>query len=373
MLRLGLYFILTFVAGAYASAQELFEYNQSVRALGMGGARVLDETDATMIYWNPAALSQISGIRWNLFNVNLGVPDAKTITDLQGGSVSSLSSLAPYYGKNISLRLAGDSTFAIPYFGIGAYAQAMTNLVLHNPAFTNLNMTYLYDQGYIIGGALPIGPALSVGVSLKRAIRTGGTGSIGASTLASATGSSFLTNLQSTFTATGAGWGSDLGILWKPPLPLNTAFSWSWLDAGMTTFYPTSSNSTPVRIDNNMIFNVNSHADFMGFGFAAGLEYRHIMNQPVQLGKKVHMGLELSMPLVDVRAGFYQGYTSYGIGADLWVIHLDAAQYTIEKGVYPGQTPDNRYEISLSMQMGFDANFGLTDLGGKRRKLKQRR
>lgn len=374
MVKVLLVFILILFAGHFSSAQELFEYNQSTRSLGMGGVRVIDETDPTMIYWNPAALSQVGGFRWDIINVDIGTPSAADIATYQANStVSGLSSLSPYYGKNMSLRMAGQSTFAVPYFGVGLYGQAYTSFILHNPAYTNMNLTYFYDQGYVAGGAIPLGPSFYFGVNGKRVTRKGGTTTLGASTLANISNSSFLTNLQSTFTAAGYAWGADLGLLWKPPGPLNPTLSWSWLDAGMTTFTADSGSTAPKRIDDNMIFNFNTHSEFMGFGYSAGIEYRHAMNQPVQVGKKVHLGLELSMPLVDARVGLYQGYTTYGAGLDLFLFHVDAAYYSVETGVYPGQNPINRYQVSLSMSLGFDPNFALTDIGGKHRRMKQRR
>jgi hypothetical protein len=371
MVKFLFVFILAFFAGAtVASAQELFEYNQSARALGMGGVRVIDETDSTMMYWNPANLSQIAGFRWDLVNVGVGTPSKDLIDFFNNNAVSDFSSLSGYYGKNVSIRLNGNSTFAVPYFGLGGYGQASTSLVLHNPAYTNLNLAYFYDTAYAMGAAIPLGPTLYFGSNIKRVTRTGGSTIVGASTLANISNSSFLTNLQNTMTAKGTAWGADVGLLWKAPVPMSPALSVSWIDVGKTTF--TSTGTAPERIDDNMMINFNTHADFAGFGYAAGLEYRHVMNQPVQIGKKLHMGLELSMPLVDLRTGFYQGYTTYGLGIDLWVFKLDAAMYTVEKGVYPGQSPDNRYEVSLKLQLGFDPSFALMQVGSKRR-LKQRR
>ena len=35
------------------------------------------------------------------------------------------------------------------------------------------------------------------------------------------------------------------------------------------------------------------------------------------------MGAEVSIAMFDLRAGFYQGYTTYGLGMDLWLLKFD--------------------------------------------------
>ena len=89
--------------------------------------------------------------------------------------------------------------------------------------------------------------------------------------------------------------------------------------------------------------------------------------------KKIHVGAEIQLGFMDVRAGFYQGYFGYRLGIDLWLLQLDAALYTVEKGIYAGQTPEQKLQVGLLFDMEFDPNFKLTETGGKRRKLKQRR
>ena len=62
-----------------------------------------------------------------------------------------------------------------------------------------------------------------------------------------------------------------------------------------------------------------------------------------------------------------------GIGFSFLFLNLDAAYYNVETGEYPGQTPENRVMIGLSMDLSVDANFNFYSKDGKKRKLKQRR
>jgi hypothetical protein len=69
--RIFYFLILFFVSRA--GATELYEYNVSTRAHGMGGvyAPFPDETDA--IFVNPAYLSQVHEIGWDLANAQAGI------------------------------------------------------------------------------------------------------------------------------------------------------------------------------------------------------------------------------------------------------------------------------------------------------------
>ncbi|MCB0384048.1 MAG: hypothetical protein KDD43_01545, partial [Bdellovibrionales bacterium] len=112
------------------------------------------------------------------------------------------------------------------------------------------------------------------------------------------------------------------------------------------------------------------------------LEVKHLNRNDEQLGKKIHLGVELGLPLVDIRAGFYQGYYTLGAGLSLGLLRVDAATYGVEMGEYPGQLEDRRYVVQLTLELGFDMGFGFLGegdggsgrgsvWGGKR--LKQRR
>ena len=142
---------------------------------------------------------------------------------------------------------------------------------------------------------------------------------------------------------------------------------------GSTAFQQTGGATAPERQKDNLVLGMTVDGSIPFLGMAAGFEYRHISDTGEQIGKKLHLGAEVSLAMFDLRAGFYQGYTSYGLGLDLWLLQLDAAWYQIEKGVYPGQTPDERVQLGLMMNLEFDPNFSLVGAGGKKRRLKQRR
>lgn len=362
--------LLIFVSSqVYAS--ELYQHFQSVRALGMGGVYVYDESDAGVIFKNPAGLGQINGFNLTLFNIDAGVNGLQIYNDLQSiSNMSGLSSLSALYGKNVWLGADAYTSFAIPYFGFAVFDNASTGFRLDNPAYPNMTMSLLNDYGYSIAGALPIAPNLYFGLGFKRLTRLGGTQVFGGTSLNNTTNS----QLASSFQNTGYAYGLDTGLHFVAPAPFSPTLSLSWMDAGATTFIKTAGNNAPARIEDNLTAAFTFNGDVPLLGFSGGFEYRHIKNNSEPLGKKLHMGVELSVAMFDVRAGFYQGYTTYGVGLDLLFMQLDAAMYSVEKGAYAGQTPDQRIEIRLISEISFDPSFSIMEFGStKKRKLKQRR
>jgi hypothetical protein len=66
--------------------------------------------------------------------------------------------------------------------------------------------------------------------------------------------------------------------------------------------------------------------------------------------KRVHMGGEFRFPyILTFRAGFNQGYRTFGASIDLWIIRVDYANYKEEIGVVVGQRADERQVIQLTM------------------------
>lgn len=340
----------------------------------MGGVYVFDSSDATSILQNPAYSCFTEGFNWTMFNMGFGINGLQIYSDLQSiGAINGISSLAPLYGKNVWLGGGGNSTMTFPCFGFSVYGVASTGFRLSSPPFPFMEFSLLNDYAFLGGFAVPISPILSVGLNLKRTTRQGGATTIGATNLISAT-TSTLTNA---ITNKGNGYGADLGVVARlGAAPFNPTFSLNWKDIGSTQFIKTGGTDSPDRLKDNLIGAVTFDGSIPGLGVGGGLEYRHITDTGEPWTKKIHLGLELNLLFVDLRAGFYQGYTTYGLGVDLLFLQLDVASYSVEKGAYAGQTEDKRIQVALSTTISFDPSFNLVALGanGKgRRKVKQRR
>jgi hypothetical protein len=367
------FLVLLIIVGLSAESAEIPEYFQSVRSLGMGGVYTYDKVDSGVIFKNPAGLERIKGLNFTIFDINVGAgggPSAMATVDSfkAMGSVNGLSSLNAIYGKPVWVGFGGYTAVALPYFGVALFDEGSLGLRVDNPAYTNVNINFYNDYGFQMGGAFGVGP-FSAGLAVKRVTRRGGNKNIGGSSLTNVSNSS----LASQFEDEGYGFGADAGILLAPAVFMNPIMSVSWQDLGATSFIKTKGSAAPPRIESNLTLGMSFGGEVPLLGFRGGFEYRHIGNSTEVLGKKIHLGGEVSVAMFDVRAGLYQGYPTYGVGVDLLILQLDAAYYKIERGAYPGQTPDERIEIGLAMSFDFDPNLNVSDSNGKRRRLKQRR
>lgn len=358
-----------------AQAAEIFEPFQSIRQLGMGGVYVFNPEDASSFNQNPAYSCYTKGINWSLFDINLGINGQDVYETYQeNGAPEGMADFGPYYGLPVWLNTGGYSTLTAPCFGFSGYYTGLVSFRLHNPAFPTMETFYVTDYGVSFGAAMQFGPNLSLGFAAKRITRKGGEQTFGPDTLSEMEGEGGLEGMMEAFQNEGVGYGFDVGLVSRfEDMPLNPTISLAWRDVGSTAFLKTKGEDAPSRQKDNLVLGLGAEGSVPFAGIAAGLEYRHITDTGEQIGKKIHAGMEMSLAFLDVRAGFYQGYYTYGVGIDLFIFEFDAAMYTVEKGIYPGQTPDQRYQIGIKLNLGFDPNFSLTEVGGQRRRLKQRR
>lgn len=362
-------------------AQELDVYNQSVRQQGMGGVYVFRDDDASSMLQNPAYTCYTEGMNWTLMGVGLGLNNYENYTQVQevsktisdNGGTMTLASLTPLYGRRFRTSFGGQTTLTLPCFGFSIWSDNYVSFKLENPVLPNLNIKYQSDYALQFALAFPIGP-VKFGLAPKRVTRTGGAGDFGAANINGLTGET----IKNSIGLEGAAYAIDIGLaIRRSELPFNPTFSLAWKDVGTTTFLPTSSKSTPERQKDNMTFGLTFDGSIPLFGVSGGIEYRHAGDTGVPFSKKFHTGVEVTLATFDFRAGFYQGYPTYGLGVDLLLATLEASYYQVETGTYAGQAGDPRYNVSLLFNLGFDPDFNLVATGGgtngKRRALKQRR
>lgn len=362
--------LLTLSLSSVSFGTALYEYNRPVRALGMGGVYLnfVKDTDAPTI--NPAALGYVSGIAIEVANIGLGINGLETAERYRNSTaVNSPSDYDQFFGKKIRLSGNGRVSAVMPNFGLSLYDDGQVSMILRNTAFPNIDMTFFNDYGLVVAGSMTIAPLTSLGLSLKRINRWGGYQTIGLSTIAAGNADT----LRAEFENKGVGYGGDIAIMTKIPGRLSPSFSVVWQDVGSTAFTKTAGNDAPPRIKDNLQAGVGIGLDLPGIDLSAGFEYRHISDTGVQIGKKLHTGFELSLPLVDLRVGSSQGYSTLGAGFSFLFLNFDAAMFKTEAGVYPGQTPEDQILLSLSIDLSVDANFNFYTKDGKKRNLKQRR
>lgn len=373
MMKLLLFFISLMSLSTQGRAQELYEPFRGIRSLGMGSVVISIVNDGSAVIHNPAALGRLEGLNIHLLELGLGgrMLSAEDMAAIEGIDSDDPSTYNDLFGTRFNFKVNGALGVAVPYFGVGYYTDYDLSLELHNPGFPEFTTYFKNDSAVSVGAAYPIGPKTYFGMALKRMTRWGGeTQELGLTTVANA---GDLAGVMEEFENKGQGYGIDMAVLTEIPAPLNPVATIVWQDVGSTAFTKTSGADAPPHVPQNLSAGVSLGFDLPGLDWTFAMEGRHLLEPDVQIGKKVHIGTELSIPFIDLRAGINQGYITYGLGFDFLIFRLDAASYTEELGIYPGQTADNRVMIGLSMDLGFDANFNFTDNNGKKRKLKQRR
>ena len=334
----------------------------SARALGMGNAAtaVPDETNA--IFFNPALLMKVSGVHWTVMNPRAGIGNPSNMA--LAGPLSQAGSnmgeaVNALYGHNVWLGGGALSSIAVPYFGVAAYANTEGGIEAVNPPNPRLNMNYYFDYGGAVGMALPLIPGfMGWGITVRSVNRTGTTSAIGPGTL----GTGSMTTLQNQLKNRGNAYGVDFGALFTIPGPISPALSFVYRNLGYTTFSHDEGAASPPAVAPEMIAGASFTVNIPLISITPAIEYRYISWPSVPMGSNLGLGLELGLPLLNLRGGMSQGYYTAGAGIDLGMIQADVATWGVELGAYPGQSVDRRYMAQLTIQLGID--FGNLFGGG---------
>ena len=353
--------------------RELFEYAQSIRALGMGNAYTAVVNDGDSLFYNPAGLGRSTGVNLTLVNLKLGLNGEEahnTVQKVSSSSAEGIERFSELYGEKLWLGLGGRSTLTIPHFGLGVYSSGFADIELKDPILPYFDINYLNDDGLVVGGAFTIGPKSYFGINAKRVNRSGASQAFGVSSFINGDTEQIVTSLNKK----GTGYGVDLGFSWEVPAGFRPVISAVWKDVGTTTFVSAPGSERPPRIQDEQILGIAAGFDTTFLGLTTAIDFKHLNSSQENIGKKIHAGLEVDLPFIDIRGGFSQGYHSLGASIDLFLLQLDMAYYGVELGEYAGQDEGRRYQIALTMDLGFDANFNFVDFNNsKGRRLKRRR
>jgi hypothetical protein len=343
------------LASSTAFAVDFEDQYSSIRAQGMGGAYTAVVNDADALFINPAGLAGQTRFAWEIVDLNLGADgyeNAQTLQDIVSGGQSNMAAnIQKLYGKRVWFGGHGKTSILIPNFAMSAFADTGAGVSVSNPANTEMNMNYFFDYGFAAGGGFELIPDfMKLGIAARRFNRTGTNLPIGAATLANLD----VAALQNELKRRGTGYAADLGVNFTLPGPLAPTLSTVYRNAGVTTFSHEEGAGAPPPIEPEFIVGASMKFKSALLDITPAVDYRYANLNDIQLGKKLHMGVEVAGPFLALRAGLNQGYWTAGAGFDLWLIHIDAATYGVELGAYPGQQEDRRYMANFTFQLGFD-------------------
>lgn len=378
-LSLSAFLQTAFVASLFAPSavfgSELVDSWSSARAMGMGNAFTAVARDGESLFYNPAALARVSGIHWTILDPRIGVngPQAIEVAGVVSNDSEMAEKISDLYGKSVWLGGGAKTSIVIPYFGAAAYANGDVGFNLQNPAYPQANISYVFDYGVVIGGALDLVPQIwSIGLSARRVNRTGTNLPLGPSVLATLNSDAIMNQLKNR----GTGYGMDVGTMLTIPSPVRPTLAFTIRNFGYTTFSHDEGLVAPPRAEPEMTLGASFTLDMPLFSVTPAIDYRYIDRADIQLGKKLHMGIEFDLPVLSLRAGLNQGYYTLGAGFDFFFMSLEAATYGVELGEYPGQLEDRRYMVQMKFDLGLDGDvFSSSGSSGssRSRRLKQRR
>lgn len=366
-------FVSVVLASGFAHSRELYNRHTSVRAMGMGGAFIPLARGTDSLFFNPAGLAKTQEITLTALKFRAGLNGMEafeTAQDFNGDDYAD--TLRGFYGDKIWVGGGASTGISTPNFAAAVYDSFNVSADLSNPALPSFQVDFVNDMGIATGFGLDVAPGFSIGIVGKRINRIGSSAEIPVSSLASLESD----DLERELDNRGLGYSLDFGAMMTFPTPVKPTFTFVMRDIGNTSFSLDTGIKNPPTDKSEMIGALSFEIDVPGITISPVLEFRHIgSDEDIHIGKKIHMGVELDLPGMDLRAGLHQGYYTAGIGLNLGIIMLDFATYGVELGEYPGQHEDRRYMFEMTVDFGFDPGKGIF-LGlnkENRKRLKQRR
>jgi hypothetical protein len=343
-------------------AKEVRYLIRSPKALLMGDAYTSHADDDYTLFYNPAGLGRSKLVELRPINPDFGFTNIL-------GDMDRLENF-PKDAPGIADRIMGYPVYvhggATPGLKFGPVAFNMfvsssTSLVLRNRVYPQIDIDYRLDRGFAFGYAYSFGQGgkfekrnpfeagtkksakgtdgvrTSIGASVKNINRQGlvGSYSLFGSTLLNAINENKndVGQLRDALGySKGKGWGVDFGVEHAYVMGSSElAFGASVLDIGGTNFR--REQGTADIPEQEMMVNggVSWRQDFFLLDYSLALDFKPL-NVDMPFARKLHFGAEVGIPLVRLLFGFSEGYVSYGVEVDVWLIKVTAGFYSVELG-----------------------------------------
>jgi hypothetical protein len=316
-----------------------------------GGASLTRASQEAVLFANPA-LMPYGGkfLRWfgTQFTALYGKDSASMVQGLATNKKSSseedggseTSSVSDTFTTPIHFAVQNATTFISNNLGVGVFARFEPDIKGQKHNSTGVPELRARAEGYA-GGALSFAARplnwFSVGLTAKYLYASEPDISV------ALTETSKVAELQNDPQALrdeasyGNGLGFDLGTLF---FSQGKTFDWRLAlkvdDIGGTQFTG-SQDAFMQTVAAGIGFTIHGTADSIHFG----LDYRDILGAyEEQAMMKTYAGVKVILrSFLALGAGYYQGYPSYGIRLNLFVLKVGYTSYTREMGEYPGDDP----------------------------------
>ncbi len=342
----------------------------------MGRAYSAIADDALSLHYNPAGLALVKKLTFQIFDLRLGsnrdvIQSYKQLGDLGKSSSGSVAeTLGRYSGKHIQATAGNSTQLTIPNLALGLTYDVTTDFNMENQAYPVTRMRYTKDLAFHLGAAFSAGKRkdFRMGASGRYVRRSGGIREVQISEI-----SGNRQALTERFSATAGGIGGTVGLQYRLPFEGKTEVTTSfvWHDIGNTSFGGMQTQTTPTRINQNMVGGLGLRFPIGGtknrrmerrFGptrstsnlsFAFDYSHLNVSVNEEHLPKHIHLGMNLDLPILSLQVGLNQTSITYGTSFDLGIIQISLASYAEEVGTYGGQKTDRRYLLSIGSALGF--------------------
>lgn len=337
-------------------SQEMTNFYDGVRALGMGGAAIAVVNDETALLYNPAGLGKLRD-----YFITIADPEgdlgAETY-DVMGLSLleladpqDTLNKAKLKLGKRVHGRGQVFPSLVVPNFGFGVFARVAVDAEV-NAANTAYEYNYVRDYAAVFGFNFRLWDGIiKLGVNAKVIDRA----EVHRTNLSPAATTLTLESLASS----GMGIGSDGGLILTAPIAWLPSVAAVYRDMGRTTFglresmflnTTTTPQSIPPTIDAAIAIN-----PILGRGVRSTwtVEYTDVQDVTEQQdsAKKIHGGFELNFSdAFFLRGGWNQRYWTAGVELAMFNYQFQLASYGEEIGVYPATREDRRYVVKFAIR-----------------------
>jgi hypothetical protein len=325
-------------------------FRPDLRALGMGGAYIAAGKNGGAFLYNPALLVQS---RTDVsVPVSIGVD--QTVIDMfkflkdNADSLGKFSDLTPedqdklyrdmtsFDGDPVRVRISPMFNIVTRHFGLVAYGMVRAGASVDKGIFEpRIAAEGRADAVVAMGIANRISDKMSIGVTGK---------------VINSRFTSFrlrITDTDSTFDAiidslktARTGFAADIGMLYQ--LSERTTLGVAIQDI----YGKVGSEKYPVNFKAGIAWTTNR--------ITLAADVTDLLNRDgVSLFNRVFMGGEVRIPLINIRAGFYQGYPTLGAGLNIKILKIDYAMYRVETAGRPGIAGRGQHEAQIKLGWGW--------------------
>ena len=330
---------------------------EGIRPLGMGNAFTAVADDENAVFYNPAGLSYISSFTIGVLNPRIGVAtDSIDLIDDAGDTDFDVTAevadlLREYTGKpqHASLGLFPHMGLNLFESGVlfGVLSQVSADIEIRNPTWPESHIHLNADVAPVVGAGLriPTVEGLRIGAAMKYLYRN----SLNEMYTPAQIAADDFEDIVEDDLHTGSGVSIDIGAIYEMPelIPFvdSTRFGLAALNL------PDMSMGDATKVKHQVNAGMAVEKTLLPWCSVVGAFDIHDITYSAidgsQISRRIHMGAELRVPVVSIRAGVNDGYLSAGGTLDLKIFKLDLATYAIEQGAYAGQKDDRRYVAQI--------------------------